>query len=222
AIGKDSVSSGLNTIAIGTGAVAINSVVTGAFAKADHGGAAYGDYAQAFEAKQGTAMGHSARVTSDRGVALGAGSVATRQGMNGQAEAISGVAVSSTQGAVSVGSEGNERQITNVAGGTQATDAVNLRQLQAVENRSVQYDTNEDGTVNHNQVTLGGDTINGGTRIRNVAPGVAPTDAVNVGQLHSAEQGLHARIDDVARTAYAGVAAAMAVQMPASYVPGRT
>src|SRR3546814_20505029 len=34
--------------------------------------------------------------------------------------------------AVSVGSAGNERQVTNVAAGTQDTDAVNLEQLQEV------------------------------------------------------------------------------------------
>ncbi len=76
-------------------------------------------------------MGNAATVTANRGVALGAGAQATRAGMNGATEKYSNVAVTSTEGAVSVGSAGNERQITNVAGGTADTDAVNVRQLDA-------------------------------------------------------------------------------------------
>lgn len=78
------------------------------------------------------AIGPAASVTADRGVALGAGAVANRAGMAGAAEAFSGVAVNSTQGAISVGAEGAERQITNVAGGTQDTDAVNVRQVRTL------------------------------------------------------------------------------------------
>ncbi|WP_092046359.1 YadA-like family protein [Methylobacterium pseudosasicola] len=78
------------------------------------------------------AIGPAASANADRGVALGAGSVASRAGMAGAAEAFSGAAVNSTQGAISVGFEGGERQITNVAGGTQDTDAVNLRQVRAL------------------------------------------------------------------------------------------
>ena len=40
----------------------------------------------------------------------------------------------SVSGVVSVGSTGNERRITNVAGGVDATDAVNVAQLDAVTN----------------------------------------------------------------------------------------
>jgi autotransporter adhesin len=145
--------------------------------------------------------------------------VANRAGMNGQREAVSNVAVSSTQGAVSVGSPGNERQITNVAGGTEDTDAVNVRQLRAVAvEGGVRYEQNADGTTNYNNVTMGNGQAPNGTRISNVAPGVAGTDAVNVNQLNAT----NSRIDGVARNAYAGVAAAMAVQMPGTYVPGKT
>jgi len=62
-----------------------------------------------------------------------------------------------------------------------------------------------------------------------VAPGVAGTDAVNVNQLNGVNNNLNSRIDSVnnridgvAKNAYAGVASAMALQMPASYVPGKT
>ena len=57
------------------------------------------------------ALGHNAMVTGEGGVALGFGSVADRAN------------------AVSVGSKGAERQITNVAAGTEDTDAVNVSQL---------------------------------------------------------------------------------------------
>jgi autotransporter adhesin len=59
----------------------------------------------------GVAMGPNARVKGNNSVALGANSVADRDNT------------------VSVGTAGNERQITNVAAGTQLTDAVNLGQL---------------------------------------------------------------------------------------------
>jgi autotransporter adhesin len=140
--------------------------------------------------------------------------------MNGQREAFSGVAVQSKQGAVSVGSPGNERQITNVAGGKEDTDAVNVRQLRAAMGGegNVRYDRNEDGTTNYNSLTLGNGQASGGTRISNVAPGVAGTDAVNVNQLNQ----VRGDLETVKRNAYAGVAAAMATQMPGSYVPGKT
>lgn len=143
AIGEDSLSSGINSIAIGTGAVATGSVAVGAGAQAGNGGAAFGDNAIALTSQQGTALGNGATVTSDTGVALGAGAQATRAGMNGTTEKYSNVAVTSTAGAVSVGSAGNERQITNVAGGTADTDAVNVRQLDAAIAQTNQYYSNQ-------------------------------------------------------------------------------
>jgi autotransporter adhesin len=83
-------------------------------------------------ALDGIAIGRDSNVLASGSVALGAGAVANRSGMGGASEAFSGFAVTSTAGAVSVGASGGERQITNVAGGTQATDAVNVRQLFAV------------------------------------------------------------------------------------------
>ncbi|AMM23736.1 YadA family autotransporter adhesin [Variovorax sp. PAMC 28711] len=177
------------------------------------------------------AIGTTAQATSTGAVALGAGAVASRAGMAGQIEALSGVAVASTQGALSIGAPGAERQITNVAGGTQATDAVNLRQLQAVQAGGVNYATGADGVVNYNQITLGNGQAPGGTVISNVAPGVSPADAVNVQQLNSSVQAARQYTDlrtnqlvqgmqNVARKAYAGVAAAMAMESP-PVVPGK-
>ncbi|WP_296783811.1 ESPR-type extended signal peptide-containing protein [Variovorax sp.] len=217
----DSNAAGAESVAIGPRAEALG-----------HSAVATGNGARAIGAGS-LALGGNSLASSSNGVALGNGAVADRAGMNGQREMFSGVAVASAQGALSVGASGNERQITNVAGGTQATDAVNVRQLQAVQQSTVRYDTNPDGTVNYNSVTMGNGASSGPVTIQNVAPGVAPTDAVNVQQLNQSSAANNAYTDmranalgneirSVARNAYAGVAAAMAVQMPGSYVPGKT
>ncbi|WP_454858314.1 YadA-like family protein [Rhizobium binxianense] len=136
------------------------------------------------------------------GVALGEGSNANRVGLNGGTELFSGAAVASTRGAVSVGSGGNERQITNVAGGTQATDAVNVRQLQsvaddvaAVDDRAVKYD----GATGDPKDTI---TLEGtaGTTITNVAPGelsATSTDAVNGSQLFATNEQVDQNTSDI-------------------------
>jgi autotransporter adhesin len=87
---------------------------------------------------------------------------------------------------LSIGSVGNERTLTNLAAGrlsATSTDAVNGSQLYAtnqaivgvsddlsdLSDLAVKYDTNPDGTVNLNSVTLGGTAYDsaaktGGTR----------------------------------------------------------
>lgn len=220
AVGLGAQATGTNAIAIGTGALATGSIAQGAMSRAGGGGAAFGDNADAGGTplsaapaiSKGTAVGFGAIVQQSGGVALGAGSVATRAGGT-IVEAVSGATVNNAQAAVSVGSPGAERQITNVAGGTQATDAVNVRQLQAYSAGGVRYDVNPDGTTNHSQVTLGDGQAPGGTRLSNVAPGVLPMDAVNVGQL----QQVQSQVGEVARVAYSGTAMAMA--MSGTYLP---
>ncbi len=113
-----------------------------------------------------TALGNGAQAQADNSVALGAGSVADRANT------------------VSVGAAGAERQMVNVADGTQATDAVNVRQLQASQQGTLRYDTTTNGDTNYNSVTLGSST-SGPTTVRNVAAGTAGTDAVNVDQLRA-------------------------------------
>ncbi|WP_377842831.1 hypothetical protein [Bosea sp. UC22_33] len=113
-----------NAIAFGNGA-ATSGAATGAVAIGLRGAVTVAD---------GVAIGRDSAVSAAGGIARGAGSVALRAGLAGGAEAFSGVAIASTQGALSIGSAGNERQITHVAGGTQDTDAVNLRQLRSVAN----------------------------------------------------------------------------------------
>lgn len=91
-------------------------------------------------------LGHNANATVDDGVAIGAGSVASVDKASVDKEAVgydpSGTDHSgdttgtwkSTAAAVSVGdaSKNITRQITNVAAGTQDTDAVNVAQLKAI------------------------------------------------------------------------------------------
>lgn len=163
--------SGTESVAIGGGTVASGANT-----------AAYGSQAQA-TAAGATALGVGSQATVAGGVALGSGSVASRTGSG--AEAFSGVAVPA-QGVVSVGTAGAERQIANVAGGTDDTDAVNVRQLRAVANlagsigaSSVQYDDATHGSVTLNP---GGAAVH----IGNVAAGSiaqASADAITGGQL---------------------------------------
>ncbi len=90
-------------------------------------------------ASNAVAIGNGASVSVEGGVALGVGSVADRAAEvvgYGAAEGETGIAWKATNGAVSVGSsvEGKKitRQITNVAAGTEDTDAVNVAQLKKV------------------------------------------------------------------------------------------
>ncbi|WP_375685956.1 YadA-like family protein [Bartonella sp. AP65SXKL] len=101
----------------------------------------YNAYAQE-QAPQGIAIGASSNVTVAKGVALGSDSVADRAaGEFGYTPLLQGPATNietqwkSTRGSVSVGdySKGITRQITGVAAGSNVTDAVNLRQLQDLE-----------------------------------------------------------------------------------------
>ncbi len=82
----------------------------------------------------GTALGDYSEVKAGWGVAIGASSVADREsGVVGAfaPEGADSLAWKANAGAVSVGSENLTRQITNVAAGTEATDAVNVAQLKA-------------------------------------------------------------------------------------------
>jgi len=112
AVGFNASSTGTNAIAIGTGAVATGSIGVGAGATASNGGAAFGDGAVATGANS-AALGTNASATAANSVAIGSGSTNT---------------VANT---VSFGSTGNERRLTNVAAGVNATDALNVGQLQS-------------------------------------------------------------------------------------------
>jgi autotransporter adhesin len=99
------------SVAIGANAIAASSVAVGAGSQAlGTNTTALGDSAVA-SGNFAVAVGNNAQATADDSVAIGNGSVA------GEANT------------VSVGSAGNERRITNVAAGSNATDAVNLNQM---------------------------------------------------------------------------------------------
>jgi autotransporter adhesin len=215
AMGDGALSTGLMTTSVGAGAQAILDTATalGATTSAAGTGATavgYGSnaagvralasgYSASASGDNSTALGSSAKAIAADGVAIGSKSLAnTAAGIAGyvpptattaQAAAIN--ATKSTLGAVSVGDAASKkfRQITGVAAGTADSDAVNVAQLKGATADAVLYDNST-----HDSVTLGGPTYNpvtktGGTRITNVANGVAPSDAVNVSQLTTTVEG---------------------------------
>jgi autotransporter adhesin len=245
AIGFGAQATGNNAIAIGSGALATGSQAIGVDSRAGGGGVALGDNAdaggtvlsKAQNISQGTAIGFGAVVTQSGGVALGSNSVASRAAgvagyIPGSANAEQEAAIkatTSTQAAVSVGdaANGQFRQITGVAAGSADSDATNVAQLRAASNAtkagSAQYAINPDGSINYNQITLGNGQAPGGTRISNLAPGIAPNDAVNLGQLSAVQSQLQGQIGSVQRIAYSGVAMATAMSsLPQAMTPGKT
>ncbi|MGO4700069.1 YadA family autotransporter adhesin [Dyella sp. 2RAB6] len=114
ATGANSVASGNNSTANGSGAQALgtNSTATGSHAIASGEGSTANGANAAANGANSTAIGSGATANANNSVALGANSTADRDNT------------------VSVGSVGGERQITNVAAGTQATDAANWGQVQ--------------------------------------------------------------------------------------------
>lgn len=94
------------------------------------------------EKKDTVILGHNANATIDGGVALGAGSVASRKAdvagydpATKKASEGTSATWKATDAAVSVGKEDGTmtRQITGVAAGTKATDAVNVAQLKKAQ-----------------------------------------------------------------------------------------
>jgi autotransporter adhesin len=123
AFGNQANASANSALAMGEAAAASNTAATavGALAKASGANAA--------------ALGRSAQATKDHSVALGANSVANRGAVAGVADPLSysGQKVSTMVGEVSIGTSTATRQVTNVAAGTQASDAVNVAQVTAVK-----------------------------------------------------------------------------------------
>lgn len=113
AFGESAAAAGDGSTALGANAVAsgVGSVATGAGSVASGANSsAYGTGSNAAGAGS-VAIGQGATASGSNSVALGTGSVA------------------SEDNTVSVGSAGSERRITNVAAGVNATDAVNVGQL---------------------------------------------------------------------------------------------
>lgn len=127
------------------------------------GSSAYGYNARAVQ-NEGTALGVSSVANVEGGVAVGAHSIAdVAKGAKGYLAGGGDTSTAwvSTAGAMSLGGNtkdenGNaitvSRQITNLAAGTNDTDAVNVAQLKAVESEGMNFQgNNTDTTVHMNQ-----------------------------------------------------------------------
>ncbi|EFJ8038028.1 hypothetical protein AXE23_003414 [Escherichia coli] len=165
------------------------------------------------QGKDSVAIGSGSIAAADNSVALGTGSVANEENT------------------ISVGSSTNQRRITNVAAGVNATDAVNVSQLKSSEAGGVRYDTKADGSIDYSNITLGGG--NGGTtRINNVSAGVNNNDAVNYAQLKQSVQEtkqytdqrmveMDNKLSKTESKLSGGIASAMAMTgLPQAYTPG--
>ena len=132
---------GAQSTAIGAyaGSWGLASTAVGGFSKAEGRLATAIGYSSQANVDYGTALGDHSEVKAGWGVAIGASSVADREshvvGLYAPDEDKDSLTWKANAGAVSVGSsvEGKEitRQITNVAAGSEATDAVNVAQLKA-------------------------------------------------------------------------------------------
>ena len=125
-----------------------STAIGGGYAKAEGQFAtAIGSLSQA-TAENAVALGGAATANVYGGVALGTSSVADRAAEAGVVgafapEGADGLTWKANAGAVSVGSNTITRQITNVAAGSEATDAVNVAQLRAAtENAGWNLSTN--------------------------------------------------------------------------------
>jgi autotransporter adhesin len=111
--GSNASAAGDEATAIGTSATAQQvGTAVGTGATAGPGSTVVGAFSKT-TAQNATVLGSQAQATADNSVALGAHSLANEANT------------------VSVGSAGNERRITNVAAGVNATDAANVGQVQA-------------------------------------------------------------------------------------------
>ena len=137
-----------------------------------------------------TAIGYKAKSSVDDGVALGANSVASvvagKAGYNVKTadsrtngySGLTGAALTSTMGAVSVGDGGTKtRQITNVAAGTADTDAVNVAQLRNVNLKVAGNSGNNDVLLDNQTLTVKGDGSYVTTSVNNQTIDVTLTDA---------------------------------------------
>ncbi len=148
----------------------VNNIVNGGGIKYFHTNSTLAD--SSASGANAVAIGGAASASASNSVALGSNSVATRAN------------------AVSVGAVGSERQLINVANGTNGTDAVNVQQLQAmggminssgvVTNAFVAYDDTTKA-----KVTFGGTGATKAVTLTNLANGIASSDAVNVAQLQA-------------------------------------
>ena len=171
ATGNNATAAGVRTSAAGNFATAVGADATAANANS-------------------TAIGYKAKSSVDDGVALGANSVASvaagKAGYNVKTvdsrtngySGLTGAALTSTMGAVSLGDGGTKtRQITNVAAGTADTDAVNVAQLRNVNLKVAGNSGNNDVLLDNQTLTVKGDGSYVTTSVNNQTIDVALTDA---------------------------------------------
>ena len=183
--GNASVAVGLRSKSAGS-----NSIALGAYSSAS--------------STSGTALGYGATTTVGNGVALGSNSQASREaGVQGYIpegteltdEQKNSSTWKSTMAEASVGSEGNTRQVTHVAAGSEDTDAVNVAQLKAV-NQKINSDVS--GQIGQ----LQGQFSN---------------------QINAMSQAFDNRINEVEKETQAGIAMAIATAgLPQAYLPGKS
>ncbi|OXI19028.1 YadA family autotransporter adhesin [Burkholderia sp. AU15512] len=202
-VGEGAVASGENSSAIGDSSLASgdnsSAVGQGAVASGENS-SAIGQGASA-SGSNSSAVGQGAVASGENGTALGQGSAASGK----DSTAVGQGAVASGEGSTSLGQGASATGSNSVAigQGSVATEA--------------------------NTVSFGDGTADGNRRLVNIADGINASDAATKGQLDRAMESVDQRfndtnraINDVAKNAYAGIAAAMAMPNMTPSQPGKT
>ncbi|WP_236862357.1 MULTISPECIES: ESPR-type extended signal peptide-containing protein [Burkholderia] len=165
--------------------------------------------------KNSSAIGDGAVASGENSSAVGQGAVAS--GNNGSAIGQGSVASGNNSSAVGQGSVASGADSTALGQGASATASNAV----AVGHGSVATEANT--------VSFGDGTEAGNRRLVNIADGMNASDAATKGQLDRAMDAFDQRlndtnraINDVAKNAYAGIAAAMAMPNMTPSAPGKT
>ncbi|WP_175863957.1 ESPR-type extended signal peptide-containing protein [Burkholderia cepacia] len=202
-VGEGAVASGENSSALGEKALASgensSAVGQGAVASGSNG-SAIGQGSTA-SGSNSSAIGQGAVASGNNGSAVGQGAVAS--GENGTALGQGAVASGKDSTALGQGASASGSGSVAIGQGSVATEA--------------------------NTVSFGNGTEEGNRRLVNIADGINASDAATKGQLDRAMESVDARfndtnraINDVAKNAYAGIAAAMAMPNMTPSQPGKT
>lgn len=145
------------------------------------------------------AIGSFSRANAANSVALGVNSISD-EGAKYNDNGYGLSALQNSDGEVSVGSTTLKRKITNIAAGENDSDATNISQLKSVNNsltstidnnfnRSVNFDLNQDGSVNFLNLNL--NRGSGNVVLKGVANGLISSnsnEAINGSQLFETNQ----------------------------------
>ncbi|MDN7995078.1 YadA-like family protein [Burkholderia orbicola] len=202
-VGEGAVASGENSSALGEKALASgeNSSAVG------QGAVASGS--------NGSAIGQGSTASGSNSSAVGQGAVAS--GNNGSAVGQGAVASGENGTALGQGAIASGKDSTALGQGASATGSGSV----AIGQGSVASEANT--------VSFGNGTEEGNRRLVNIADGINASDAATKGQLDRAMESVDQRfndtnraINDVAKNAYAGIAAAMAMPNMTPSQPGKT